>query len=337
VKRWLWFAYLALGVVLLLVVARETDLAAVWDQALHIGLAGVAAVLLVYLLSFVSDAMGWHLALDSAPLTPAWLGRLFLVRMVGEAFNAVTPAASLGGEPVKAVLLKRYHGFGYRESGASLVLARTVNVLMLVPFLAVGFVLLVGDARVPLALKSVAGAGLAALGSGILLFYLVQRFRVSTLAGRRLSRFRAGRRLVGVLHHIAEFDDRLVRFYTARHARFAGALVLGFANWVLGVVEVWAAMHFLGHPVSFADAWIIESVAQLVRAGLFFIPGAIGAQEGAFVLIAGALTGDGVLGFALALVRRFRELVWIATGLVLAWLYSLRAPHAAPGAEPARR
>ena len=72
------------------------------------------------------------------------------------------------------------------------------------------------------------------------------------------------------------------------------------------------------------------ALTQLVRAGTFFIPASIGAQEGAFVVVFDALTGQAGLGLAAALVRRGRELIWIGLGLVVGWLYSA-AP--APGAD----
>lgn len=335
VYRWL---YLAIGIALLGLAFRNADVGALWAQVTRVGWAGMSVVLLVYFTSFVSDSVSWQLTLTSRPLTLRWLRRLFFVRMVGEAFNAVTPAAGMGGEPIKAMLLKRHYGFPYRESGPSLLLAKTANVLMLVPFLGGGFLLLLDDARIPELYKRVAGAGLLALALGIALFYLVQRLRVSSYAWSRLSGLPAGarirRRLENALLLIRELEDCLVSFYTGHGRRFAAALGLALLNWLLGVAEIYFAMHFLGQPVSVAEAWIIESVAQLVRAGTFFIPASIGAQEGAFLIVCTALTGEPLLGLALALVRRFRELVWIVAGLCFGWLYSFRRRGTRRAASP---
>ena len=79
-----------------------------------------------------------------------------------------------------------------------------------------------------------------------------------------------------------------------------------------------------------ADAWILESLVQLVRAGTFFIPANIGAQEGVYVFVVGALTGNASAGLAAALIRRCRELVWIAAGLAIG---SVQAGGAARGRE----
>ena len=79
-------------------------------------------------------------------------------------------------------------------------------------------------------------------------------------------------------------------------------------------------MWFLGRPVTFADAVLIETAAQLARAGAFFIPGSLGAVEGIMVLVYDAMTGSAALGLAVALIRRGRELLWIAWGFWLGWL-----------------
>ena len=50
---------------------------------------------------------------------------MYVVRMIGEAYNNITPTASLGGEPVKAWLLKANWGVPLRDAGASLVIAKT--------------------------------------------------------------------------------------------------------------------------------------------------------------------------------------------------------------------
>ena len=74
---------------------------------------------------------------------------------------------------------------------------------------------------------------------------------------------------------------------------------------------------------SFFDAMVIESFVILVRSTLFFVPADLGTQEGAQVLICGAITGSPALGLALAAIRRARDLLWIAWGLGIGSRYLL--------------
>ena len=320
--RYLKFLYLLLGVALLAVVLAEIDVAAVAERAVGIGW-GLAVVLIIYLAAFVIDSFTWQLALIDVPLDATWLYRTWKARMVGEAFNYVIPAGGMGGEPVKAVLLKKYYGIGYRQGTASLILGKTVNMIALVTFLAGGFALMLGAPLLPPSYKVVAGVGLAAVALGTFLFFVIQWLKFTSIAGTRLSSWRYARRVEDWLHHVRDVDERLSSFYTTYRGRFAWAVALALVNWLLGVLEIYYTMIFLGHPMTLAEAWIIEAVAQMVRTGTFFIPASIGAQEGAFLLVCGAMSGSPTLGVAVALIRRFREIVWILWGFLLASLFSV--------------
>ncbi len=311
--------FLVIGMVLLGLIVIETDLNEALRLVGQVGY-GFLLILALYFAAFLLDTITWQMTVLSAPMKVKWYGHFFRVRLAGEAFNNILPAASMGGEPIKALLLKSLYGIGYREGVASLILAKTINSAALVAFLSAGFILILGSDALNQTYKSVAGLGLAAFALGIYLFYAIQRYKISTRLGGLLSRNKFFEGLNGVLHHLEDMDDRLARFYTEHKSRFAGALVLAIANWVLGVVEVYYTMMFLGHPVSFTDAWIIETAAQLVRAGTFFIPASIGAQEGAFLVIGTAITGSPALGIAAAIVRRVREIIWVAWGLVMFYL-----------------
>jgi uncharacterized membrane protein YbhN (UPF0104 family) len=314
--RWVKIAFLLGGLALLAFIVSETDLGEVGRLVTAVGW-GMAAILAVYFVAFLIDTFSWQIALPTAPLDARWLGRLWLVRMIGEAFNNTIPAGTFGGEPVKAVLLKERYAIGYPEAAASLVLTRTVNLIALVAFLAVGFALILVDPRLDAALKAVAATGLAAFSACIFGFFLVQRFRLASIVATWTARLPFARRIVGALEHVHDIDARFVGFYSGAPARFASATLLALANWALGAVELWLALDFLGHPVTIGEAWVIESAAQLVRAGTFFIPASIGAQEGAFVVMCAAITGSPTVGVATALVRRIREVLWIGWGLAL--------------------
>ncbi|MCC7050041.1 MAG: flippase-like domain-containing protein [Alphaproteobacteria bacterium] len=324
------YGFIALGIALLGGLLWHADLAEVGARLKQLGLLGATAVLAVYAVAFLLDTAVWMATLVTRGMGFAWLFRLWEIRVIGEAVNSATPLGSVGGEPVKALMLRKYHGIGLREGISSLVLAKTAILVGLVLFLATGFALMLGSQRLPPAMKLVAGLGLGAFASAILGLVLVQWFRLATVAGGWLRRGRHGERLKRWLDALHDIDHRFVAFYTHHIDRFLPAVLFSVANWFLGAVELMVVMEFLGQPISFADAIVVESLAQLVRAGTFFIPMSLGTQDGAFMLALGAMTGAPVLGLAVALIRRGRELLWILLGLLLFWAFSGRPPH--PGA-----
>ncbi|HEC90282.1 MAG TPA: flippase-like domain-containing protein, partial [Alphaproteobacteria bacterium] len=283
-----------------------------------------------YFLAFLADAFSWQMTLPCIPLNKLWLYRIWKVRLVGEALNNVIPAAGLGGEPVKAMLLKRRYAIGYSEGITSLILIQAIILISLLFFISVGFILALYSDKISNRSDAIAVVGLLVIGLGVATVVLLPHANLSSRIGRLAARIGIGERLEVALRHVGDIEKRLVDFYTSRRRRFVGALVMAVTPWIIGVLEIYYTSLFLGHPVSFAEAWIIESSVQMVRAAVPFIPGGLGVQEGVFVALLTAITGSPVLGGAIAMVRRFREIVWLAGGGVagLSFLFASRAPQA---------
>ncbi len=304
--------FLLVGVALLAAIISNTDL----KEA--VGLVGqmswgIAVVLGLFFIAFLGDVLVWQFTL-SVSLSTQWFGRLWIVRLIGEAFNYTIPAGGMGGEPVKAVLLKRYFAIDYDEAIASLVMVKTINLIALICFLSVGFALMQFSIEIEDGYREVAGIGLVVLIVAILAFFLVQKFGLLSSTADLLNR-RARRRWADrVAAKIQDVESRFNEFYGGNLTKFVVALCVAFVVWCFGVAEIYATLYFLGYPVSWSQAWMIEAAAQLIRSGTFFIPASLGAQEGIFVIMCGVFTGSPVSGFATALVRRIREIMWVAAG-----------------------
>ncbi len=101
---------------------------------------------------------------------------------------------------------------------------------------------------------------------------------------------------------------------------------IGFhlAGWMLGAVEAFIILYFLQVPLSLATAVVVEAFGAGVRFATFLVPASIGALEGAN---AGAFAGLGVgagAGLAFSFVRRARQAVWVALGLMILVAMRLR-------------
>ena len=317
------FLFLGLGFVLLGLILRQTNLEEVWQHITLVGWVGMVVVIIFYFLEFLSDILTWQLTFKSIPLTPKWTSRLFLIYMVGAAFNRVTPLASLGGEGFKAVMLKTHYQIGYQETGASIIITKTLNLLSLLIFIAIGFVPLLISEQFSASFKTITGLSFAVFACCIIIFFLLQRFRLASWIANRFGHSFLGNRLAQLLHNLRSVDDRLFEFYTNR-SRLKTGLIVAFLNWPLGVLEIYFIMRFLRHPITFVDAWLLDSVAQLVRAGTFFIPANIGTLEGSLVVLGAAITGSPALGLSISVIRRFKDILWILLGLLIWWLFSFK-------------
>ncbi len=320
----------ALFVALLLALEADAALALIWQA----GPVGVAGLCLVFLVLFGIDALMLLTLMPERPRTFVWYRRILRVRLVGEAFNLVVPAGGFGGEPLKAVLLKSHYGVGYGESSAGLVLARIQSLIGQFLFVTLAVVVMAAATDLPALYQASAWAGLAVLAGMTGGFIVAPKLRLSSKLGRRFGAKGWARALARSLAAVEAVEDKVNAFERAHRGRYRLSIALAALRWSLGSAEMWLAMHLLGHPVSVAEAVVLEGLLQLARSVTFFIPANLGTQDGAVALAAAALTGVGAAGLGAALLRRMREAIFIALGFAIGGWYSFRNLRRA-AADPA--
>lgn len=310
------------GAALLAWLAAGQDWVRLWPLLAGAG-PGVALLCAWHLLPMLLDTLAWRALLPPEPRLP--LARLLEMRWLGESVNALLPVLQVGGDLLRA-RLSALAGVPGGAAAAAIVLDLTLSVATLGLFLLAGVLLALGRLDgLPLAgpAAALAAAGIAGLAG----FIALQR----TGGLARLLRALAGRlgnpawdRLAGAA---GAFDAALARLHGDRRALLRSSL-LALAAWVLGAGEAWLALRLLGFQPSLLDALLLECLVQAVRNAAFMVPGALGVQEGALLLAAPAFGLPAEAGFALALLRRLRELLLGLPGL--AWAF-LRAGPAARG------
>ena len=104
------------------------------------------------------------------------------------------------------------------------------------------------------------------------------------------------------------------------------SFVLSLLGWFAGTVEVYLIALFLGTPVDWLDALLLESLGQAIRGAGFAIPGALGVQEGGYLLLAPIAGLQPGAAIALSLAKRTRELLLGLPGLLYLHLASRNIP-----------
>jgi uncharacterized membrane protein YbhN (UPF0104 family) len=112
-------------------------------------------------------------------------------------------------------------------------------------------------------------------------------------------------------------DKAVVTIYKRADRIFACA-IMQFMSWSLGSVEIWMALNFLGYPLPPLECVMIEALIQASASAAFAIPGALGVQEAGFLIFGGLLGLPHETAAALAVIRRCRDILFYAPGLV-AW------------------
>ncbi|MEO0034071.1 MAG: hypothetical protein RLZZ501_94 [Pseudomonadota bacterium] len=103
-----------------------------------------------------------------------------------------------------------------------------------------------------------------------------------------------------------------------RRGRVALSVGWHLAGWLAGAAEAWVGLHLLGMPLGLAEVLAMESIIFAIRSVAFIVPGAIGLQEGGYMLFGSMLGLPTEVALALSLLKRGRELI-LGLSALLAW------------------
>lgn len=298
------------------------DLALLWRSW------AVPAVALVHLVAEGGCGYAWRNIVEP-PRPGFW--PFFRARWVRASVASLTPASGIGGA-LAAIRLATLAGLAAEVAIPSLVLDSTIEMAAQVVFTVLGF----GALFLLLPRLAVFGWTITSLLFGLAVVFLF-------IAAQRLGALRllevGIHRLVNRwprLRLLPLADMQLHKRLISLHRRRTAALGSGCVHlgcWFLGAVEIWVALFALGVPAPMDKCLIIESLGMTARSAGFFIPGALGIQEVALVLVGSFVGLPPETAMLIAIVKRLRDVVLGLPGLAMwqwmegrrNWLTSRRA------------
>lgn len=273
---------------------------------------GFLAVVASHVVQILFSALGWRAIAGPTEPRPG-IGPYFLLRGIREAVNNLLPVAQIGGQVVTARLLQQ-RGVKLAPAIAGTVADLTLEVLTQVIFTLLGLVLLlrtVGD-------SGIAGyviSGLLVAAAVVAVMLAAQWLGLAKAIENGLMRIGRSMGWAGTAN-VEGLHRALIACYRAP----TQVLSAGFWHlscWLLGGVEVCVALHFLGHDVGIVPGLIIESLGQALKSVGFAVPGALGVQEGGYIVICQVLGLSPEVAIALSLMKRLREVALGIPGLIL--------------------
>jgi putative membrane protein len=276
---------------------------------------GLGLVALFHLLPLALDAAAIIVLFDRRTTHGSMCDAL-LARWAGESVNSLLPAGQIGG-PVLMVRHLAQRGTRLRDAAAAITVSTTMQALAQVVFALFGLVLFGAYAAQGAftdfrTLTFIATAVLAVFIAG---FSWTQRRGLFGRILRIVSKAFSKRDWSELTTH-ADAVDAGVRALYRERSKVAATFALSFAGWLVGTGEVWLALRFLGYPVGWLDAMLLESAGQAIRGAAFAIPGALGAQEGGYLLLAPLVGLPAEAALALSLAKRAREIALGVPGIV---------------------
>lgn len=273
---------------------------------------------LPYALVYALDTVAWSYAFYVRPRV-SWK-RLYRIRWSGESVNNVIPTAYVGGEALKVYLLRK-SGVRLRDAASAAIVSKSTQTLAQLLFvaLAAGAFVIVAPSEGP-------------LHRGMLFVVIVSVLLVSILFWLQRAGFfktlmdhmgRTGLRIQALerqREHLLLLDNQIKGFYRKHRGRFFLSVGFYLSGWLLDPAEIFLAAWLMGIEITWFQALAVEAFIGVAKVMGLFVPGAIGVQESGIVLLCRWAGLPDAFGFAYAILRRGRELVYASIGWIL--LYS---------------
>jgi putative membrane protein len=310
-RRWLLLA----GVLLFIAIIAWQGLPTILTTLSAAG-AGLILVALFHLVPMALDAVAVWVFFDRGT-RGASLRDTLMTRWVGESVNSLLPAGQLGG-PVVMVRQMTQRGVPMPQAAAAITVSTTFQMLGQMVFALMGLALIGTGVRTPLLISV---AVMAAILSS---FYLTQRRGLFRSAIAPAIRFLNPAKLPALIGQADAFDRAVQETY-ARRGRGTLSFALNLLGWLVGTGEVYLILRMIKAPVTWQSALLLESLGQAIRGAAFVIPGALGVQEGGYLLLAPIAGLSSETALALSLAKRARELLLGVPGLLYLHFFERRA------------
>ena len=278
----------------------------------HAGWFAIPALIAFHVVQMMCSALGWREIAGTAAPRPT-IRTFLLLRWIRESVNNLLPLAQIGGEFAAARYLHR-RGMRLAPAIAGTVADLSIEMISQIGFTFLGLILLLqtdGNSGIAGYVRS----GLLAAAVLIACLFGAMRFGFASVVERGLLKL--GRRIgwAGAAG-VEGLHDALAACYRAP-ARVALATLYHLVSWLLGGIEVCLALHFLGADVGIRCGMVIESLGQALKTVGFAVPGALGVQEGGYIVVCGIFGLSPEVAIALSLLKRLREVALGLPGLTL--------------------
>lgn len=307
-----------LGLSLFAYTVRKAGVSQILDGIQRLGIAFLL-VISISSLRLVVRSLAWIKCFEAPYRLP--FRDAFAARVMGDALGNIIPLASMAvSEPSKAAFVR--HRVPLMAGLSALAIENIFYSLSVVVFIFSGTTALLLTFPLPKALRYAAFGTLVGVAVFALIGYLVIHKRWRFLSGvfvflsnRTTSRGWIDR----ATERTKTLEERIYGFYDRNRRYFLRIFALELCFHCAGVLEIYTTLSFISETVAptLFTAFILESVNRVINVVFKFIPLRTGVDEAGTGMLAKVLGFTQTIGVTLAIVRKARDIFWMAVGVSL--------------------
>jgi len=248
----------------------------------------------------------WVIILKSFKYNIPW-GNLFLYKLAGYSVGYLSPQPHIGGEPIRALLLKR-HGIGFKEGISTVVIDKSMQMTTDLLFSIIGFILI--------ALHFSVSKGIEILAIIVILtfmfllsyyFYSMIKKKPFFSAVLRIRFLKRIKTIKKIIKHVEDVENTIHTFYKDHMHYFIYVIFINLTLYVLMFLEYSTALRLFGFEPSIYIVLIIMGGVALSY--MMPMPMAIGVLETSQVGALGMLKLDEKIGLSISILIRIKDLL----------------------------
>ena len=274
----------------------------------------IFAVILFYGVAQLFFILAWRVLLDGQGKALG-LWRLSRAYLAGDAVNYIVVSGNLAGEPLKAHLLR--DDLPFVKGLSSVAVNKLSEAVSMIAFQAAGILMAIGYSLLTADMAWGSLVVFLLMSVGISLFFWRQKKGLFAWMFQGLGRLGIARSFFEkTILKAKRLDAQISNFHDTGGRQFRISLILNFCGWALGAVEGYLLLTLLGVEATIPKVWAIEAITVLANNLFFFIPARLGGSDGGKVLVFLAMGMSSALGLSFGLLRRAREIAFVAIGFV---------------------
>lgn len=266
-------------------------------------------------IAYLLGTLGWWICLGDQR-SQIKIHRLFAIRQIGETVGLYNPSSIVGGDLLKATLLSSYDipANTASESVAVSRLTAIISQFVLLTF-AASWLLFSRHQHLPQWLDiSLILLIVSLVSIGILTLLLLNKkvIRKRKTSSQNVNFFKKLQEKTFELLGQCQF------FYQHRNREFWLSFLFFLLHWIVGSFEFYLILYLTGYDVTIMQGILMDMGVVIIKSAVGFIPGQLGIEELANQLVLLAVgIGTGSLWLTVSILRRARQLVWIAGSALL--------------------
>ena len=271
-------------------------------------------LLCIMLLAIFFSVLKWKIILKTQGYDISFI-KLFFIKLVGYSVSYIIPSANLGGEPVRAMILKKESNMPITKNIASVIVDKSLELTIGFLFLLLAVFLLLVSYTLP---RNTIAVLLFAVGFFLIMLYL---FYTKTLNNKgffssiiRFFRIDRIRYIKNIKKDIEKTEEQVSRFFKKQKRAFLTTTLISLVMQIIFVINYKLILSFLGYDATIVQALLIFSLSSF--AYIIPIPGAIGTYELAMAVIFTLLGMGAETGVAFSLIIRCLNIVIVSIGMI---------------------